>query len=144
MLLPEQQIPIIASRPKPSSVGSVTATICITPGTHQPLHPLPHRSLRDADCLGDSGVRPAPVSLQCVDDGLGDPVQRWLGSRNADVSHGFDCARKPTGARLYRFARLASQRRNAAAVAGAGGRIAHAIPPRRSVWPDVVMRAAEM
>ena len=41
----------------------------------QPLHPLAHRRLGQADGLADGRVRPPAVLLELLDDGLGDVVE---------------------------------------------------------------------
>ena len=60
----------MACRVNPTWSGSVTATICITLGVEQALHPLPDRGLGQADRLARSRRTTAAVLLELLDDRL--------------------------------------------------------------------------
>ena len=64
----------MACRANPICIGSVTATICMTPLVDQLLHPLAHGGLGQADRVADAGVRAAAVLLQLLDDGLSELI----------------------------------------------------------------------
>ena len=57
-----------------ASSGSVTATICTTPDSIEPLHPLAHRGLGEPDRGGELRVREPAVLLELLDDRLVDVV----------------------------------------------------------------------
>jgi len=50
-------------------------------GVEQPLDPLPHGRLREADLLGNGRVRLPPILLKVLDDRLGDVIEARLGIR---------------------------------------------------------------
>ena len=59
----------MALRRKPSIIGSVTATICITPDSIEALHPLADRGLGEADLRAPSfvyGSRPSSWSASTM------------------------------------------------------------------------------
>ena len=70
-----RRIPIIAWRAKPICSGSVTATICMTPESSSRWTRWRTAASDSPTRLADAGVRPAPVLLQLLDDGLGGVVE---------------------------------------------------------------------
>src|SRR5215208_4366407 len=136
-LLPEQQIPIIASRPKPSSLGSVTATICMTPAS----------SRRFTRCRTAASERPTASAIPEYER----RPSRWRASMIAleTWSNGGLVAETPVSAMdsivhggqwLWAGIDVAgrvSVWRNAVVGAGAGGRTRLAVPgPRGAGQPQ--------
>ena len=65
----------MACREKPTCRGSVTATICMTPGVEQPLDALADGGLGEPDRGGDPRVGTPAVLLQLLDDRPRDVVE---------------------------------------------------------------------
>ena len=63
----------------------MTATICMTPGVEQPLHPLADRGLGQPDRLGDGGVGLPAVLLEQLDDAPWTVVEHDGGRRRSTV-----------------------------------------------------------